>query len=633
MARLEHLTRMCGIAGAFFVRDQALVDRFAASAIELLAHRGPDDAGIARFPEGAFVHRRLSILDPTPAGHQPFQSADGEITLVYNGEIYNYLELREKLRGLGEPFLTDTDTEVLVASYRRWGADAVTRFNGIWAFALWDRGAGRLLLSRDRLGVKPLYHTRVDGGIAFASEIKALLPIMPAVRPNLGALRDYAWSGLVDHADATFYDGIEPLSPGTNLLLDRNGPTAQRYWAMPASATEGDPRPAPGDAQLVDEFGRLFRSAVGLQLRSDVPLGSCLSGGLDSAAIVTMSSRLVAERLGPHGTAPRIALTASFPRSPDDETERAALVAAAAGIAHRRVTLELPDLLETLDMVLAEQDEPFASASILAQRRVMEVASAGGIKVMLDGQGADELLAGYPHYRYAWLLGLVRRHPAAVPGGLRDLRRNGVRPIVALRQAFLDQLRLGPSGRAPLGREAHPQTWIGPSLHGASSLPLRGWNDRQPAGTPLARHLRRAVVATSLPALLRYEDRNSMRFGVEARVPFLDHRLIEAAARLPDRLRIDHGVTKVVLRRAVQGLVPDEIRLDTRKIGFAVPQVAWMVASMPAIRAAFADSSAIAGGMLDRKGVEALLVRPLEPDGGAELWRALCVERWVRRLV
>jgi asparagine synthase (glutamine-hydrolysing) len=614
---------MCGIAGAFFVRDQALVDRFVSSAIELLAHRGPDDAGVARFPEGAFVHRRLSILDPTPAGHQPFRSADGEITLVYNGEIYNYLELREDLRVLGEPFLTDTDTEVLVAGYRRWGADAVTRFNGIWAFALWDRGAGRLLLSRDRLGVKPLYHTKVDGGIAFASEIKALLPIMPAVRPNLGALRDYAWSGLVDHSDATFYEDIEPLPPGTNLLLGRNGPTTQRFWAMPAIETDGDPRPAPGDPQLVAEFRRLFRSAVGLQLRSDVPLGSCLSGGLDSSAIVTMSSLLVAERLGPHGAAPRIALTASFPGSPDDETEQAALVATRAGVAHRLVTLEPGDLIETLDGVLAEQDEPF----------VMEAASAEGIKVMLDGQGADELLAGYPHYRSAWLLGLATRHPAAVPGGLRELRRIGVRPAVALRQAFLDQIRLGRSGRAPLGREARPPAWMGPLLHTASSLPLRGWNDRQPAGTPLARHLRRAVVATSLPALLRYEDRNSMRFGVEARVPFLDHRLVEAAAGLPDRLRIDHAVTKVVLRRAMRGLVPDQIRLDRRKIGFAVPQVAWMAASMPAIRAAFAASPAINGGVLDWSRIEALLARRLEADGGAELWRALSIDRWVRRLV
>jgi asparagine synthase (glutamine-hydrolysing) len=521
---------------------------------------------------------------------------------------------------------------VLVASYRRWGADAVARFNGIWAFALWDAGAGRLLMSRDRLGVKPMYYTRVDGGIAFASEVKALLPFMPAARPNLGALRDYVWSGLVDHADATFYDGIDPLPPGTNLLLDRNGVAIERYWMMPDLATDGDPRPQREDADRVEAFAGLLRDAVGLQLRSDVPLGSCLSGGLDSASIVAMSSRLVRERLGPHGAAPRVALTASFPGSPDDETALAALVAAHAGVAHRLFTLEPGDLIDTLDGVLAEQDEPFVSASILAQRAVMEAAAAEGIKVMLDGQGADELLAGYPHYRYAWLLGLARCHPAAVPGALRDLRTAGMAPAVALRQAFLDQLRLGPSGRAPLGRESRPPAWLGPELRRADSLPLRGWDDPPAAGTPLARHLRRAVIATSLPALLRYEDRSSMRFGVEARVPFLDHRLVEAAAALPDRLRIDHGVTKVVLRRAVHGLVPDEIRLDRRKNGFVVPQVAWMAASMPAIRAAFADSPAIAGGMLDRQGVEALLARPLDSDGGGELWRALSIDRWVRRL-
>ena len=623
---------MCGIAGAFFIRDSALVDRFATASLDRLAHRGPDDAGIARFPEGALAHRRLSILDPSPAGHQPFVSADGEITVSYNGEIYNYLELREELRELGEDFRTDTDTEVLVASYRRWGAGAVARFNGIWAFALWDRRAGRLLLSRDRLGVKPLYYALVDGGIAFASEIKALLSIVPGVRPNLGAIRDYAWSALVDHADATFYEGIEPLAPGLNLVSVGDQVALERYWRMPSLPTDADPSPRPDDVGRVEAFADLLEDAVGLQLRSDVPLGSCLSGGLDSASIVTISSRLVGERLGPHGAAPRVALTASFPGSRDDETARAALVAAAAGVMHLPVTLDPMDLLETLDGILREQDEPFVSASILAQRRVMQAASAEGIKVMLDGQGADELLAGYPHYRYAWLLGLATRHPARVPGALRDLRRHGVRPIVAFRQALLDQLRLGRSGRAPLGREAHVPSWVGPQLRGAASLPLRDWHDPGPAGTPLARHLQRAVVATSLPALLRYEDRNSMRFGVEARVPFLDHRLVEAAAGLPDRLRIDRGVTKVILRRAMRGGVPDEIRLDRRKIGFAVPQVAWMAASMPAIRAAFADSPAISGGILDHHGVQALLERPLDADGGAELWRALSIDRWLRRL-
>jgi asparagine synthase (glutamine-hydrolysing) len=379
----------------------------------------------------------------------------------------------------------------------------------------------------------------------------------------------------------------------------------------------------------VASFARLLRDSVALQLRSDVPLGSCLSGGIDSAAIVSLSSQLVREKLGPHGAAPRIALTASFPGAPDDETEAAALVAGRAGVAHLRVALEPADLLDTLETVIREQDEPFASASILAQRAVMESARAQGIKVMLDGQGADEMLGGYPHYRYAWLLGLLTGHPAAVPGALREMRRAGVSPGVSLRQAALDRFRLGPTGRAPFGRDARTPAWVGPRLRAAGPLPLR--EPGEPVGgTPLARHLVRAMVATSLPALLRYEDRNSMRFGVEARVPYLDHRLIESACLLPDRLRISHGVTKSVLRRGMAGIVPDEIRLDRRKIGFAVPQVDWLESSMPAIRASLSTSRAVGDGLLDRAGLDQVLDGPISADGGVALWRALSVETWVR---
>jgi asparagine synthase (glutamine-hydrolysing) len=628
---------MCGIAGAFFVADPSAVERFAAIAAACLTHRGPDDEGLAHFPEGIFVHRRLSILDPTPAGHQPYRSDDGSVSLVHNGEIYNYLELRDELRSLGDAFRTDTDTEVILAAYRRWGPDAVKRFNGIWAFAIWDAAARRLLLSRDRLGVKPLYHTRLGAGIAFASEIKALRTMLPKVRPNLGALRDYAWSGLVDHADETFLEGIEPVPPGENLLVSGDVRQRLRYWTMPQPETDPDPVPQPEDHARIEAFNRLLREAVGLQLRSDVLLGSCLSGGIDSAAIVTLASQLVAERLGPHEAAPRMAFTASFPGWSDDETDRATIVAGRAGVAHRLVTLRPGDLIATLDEVLVEQDEPFGSASILAQRAVMEAASHEGIKVMLDGQGSDELLAGYLHYRYAWLLGLLRHRPASVPGALRDLRRLGMRPWVALRQAALEPFRLGRTGHAPLGRESRPPAWLGAVLRSADPLPLRGAGlgpgdavVSSPAATPLARRLRQATVSTSLPALLRYEDRNSMRFGVEARVPYLDHRLVEAAVALPDRLRIANGITKVVLRQAMNGIVPDEVRLDRRKIGFAVPQVDWLSTSLPAIRAALSDSLAVREGLLDRSGTSALLERPLSVDGGAEVWRALSIDRWLR---
>jgi asparagine synthase (glutamine-hydrolysing) len=575
------------------------------------------------------AHRRLSILDPTPAGRQPFASADGRFLLIHNGEIYNYLELRDELAALGHRFRTQTDAEVIVEAYAEWGLDAIPRFNGIWAFALWDRPAGRLLLSRDRLGVKPLYLGHMAGGLAFASEIKALRGFVAGADPNMSAVRDYAASGWLDHSDATFFDGIEPLPPATNLLWELGSTRRWRYWSPPASSRDAGTAARAGDEELVAVFGSLLRNAVELQLRSDVPLGSCLSGGIDSASIVLLSSQLVREKLGPHGAAPRMALTASFPGSPEDETEHAALVAGRAGVAHFRVPLTPADLLETLEAVIREQDEPFGSASILAQRAVMEAAHGQGIKVMLDGQGADEMLAGYPHYRYAWLLGLLRRHPTAVPGALREMRRSGLSAAVSLRQAVLEQLRLGSTGRAPFGRDARLPAWIGPRLRESAPLPLRG---AEPAatGTPLARQLVRAMVATSLPALLRYEDRSSMRFGVEARVPFLDHRLVETACLLPDRLRIDHGVTKSVLRRAMAGIVPDEVRLDRRKIGFSVPQVSWLESSMPAVRDYMAGSRAVGEGMLDGRGLAALMDQPTVMDGGVELWRALSIEAWLR---
>jgi asparagine synthase (glutamine-hydrolysing) len=576
------------------------------------------------------AHRRLSILDPTPAGRQPFASSDGGILLVHNGEVYNYLELRDELGELGHRFRTQTDAEVVVEAYAEWGLEAIPRFNGIWAFALWDRAAGRLLLSRDRLGVKPLYLGQMAGGLAFASEIKALRGFVTGADPNMSALRDYAASGWLDHSDATFFDGIEPLPPATNLVWERGSTRRWRYWSPPAPSSDAGTAARAGDEELVADFGSLLRNAVELQLRSDVPLGSCLSGGIDSASIVLLSSQLAGERMGPHEAAPRLALTASFPGSPDDETGRAALVAEQAGLAHLRVQLTPAGLIETLEAVVREQDEPFGSASILAQRAVMEAARGQGIKVMLDGQGADEMLAGYPHFRYAWLLGLLKRHPAAVPGALGEMRGSGLAAAVSLRQAALEQLRLGSTGRAPLGRDARLPAWLGPRLREAAPLPLRGAAGPAATGTPLARQLVRAVVSTSLPALLRYEDRSSMRFGVEARVPFLDHRLVEAACRLPDRLRIDHGVTKSVLRRAMAGIVPDEVRLDRRKIGFAVPQVGWLESSLPAVRDYLAGSRAVGEGILDGKGLAALLDRPPAVDGGVELWRALSMEAWLR---
>jgi len=622
---------VCGLGGAFFLRDPRITERFASCAADALAHRGPDDYDRVDFGEGILVHRRLSILDPSPAGRQPFRSPDHDQWLVHNGEIYNYLELREQLRSLGHAFATDTDTEVMLAAYREWGPRAVERFNGIWAFALWDGTKRQLLLSRDRLGVKPMYFVETSEGICFASEIKALLDIAPTRDLNLGAVRDYGWHGLLDHSDATFYRSIQPLPPASLLVVGGRERRMERFWAIDALSTDADPRPAPEDPVRLQEFDEILTGAIRLQLRSDVPLGTCLSGGLDSSTIVAISSGLMRERVGEHEAPPRLAITAGFPGEADDESNAARGVADHAGIDHLVVVPRPGELLPMLQQLLREQDEPFISSSIFAQRAVMEGARAAGITVMLDGQGADELLGGYPQYLYPWLLGLARARPSAVPRALSDLRSRGVSLGLALRQAALSAFQMGASGIAPVGRAASPPAWMGPSLRAVPGLPLRDASDPLPEGTSLARHLRRAVLSTSLPALLRYEDRNSMRFAIEARVPFLDHRLVEAAMMLPDRLKIARAVTKIPLRRCGRGRLPESVRRDRRKIGFATPQAAWLSDARPAIREFLAESRGVSEGWFSRTELDRLVDGDIAADDGSALWRCLSLEMMLRK--
>lgn len=622
---------MCGIAGSFGLTDRTLEDAFAESAIIRLAHRGPDDRGTYQGSGGSLIHRRLSILDTSAAGHQPMACGDGRYLLIHNGEIYNYLELRELLRGHGHTFRTETDTEVILAAFEEWDTGGFARFNGIWAMAILDTAERRLILSRDRLGVKPLYYANVAGGTIFASEIKALLDALSRREPNLSAVRDYAWDGLVDHSSQTFYNGVEALSAGTFMVISETARRVERYWELPPGSADADPRTAPSDGRTLEEFTEILQSSIRLQLRADVPLGSCLSGGLDSSTIVILSSRLLAAGTEANETAPRLALTASFPGDPSDESEAAGLAARAAGVPHELVEIRPLGVVQSLSEVLREQDEPFVSTSIMAQREVMRAASNRGIKVMLDGQGADELLGGYPDFRHAWLLGLLTRHPEAAAVGLRAMRREGIGPLVALRKAALAGLDVPRLRRLHIGRAARRPEWLGDDVCMAAPLPI---GDEQAAygATPLSRHLRLAIGSTSLPALLRYEDRNSMRFGVEARVPFLDHRLVEAALALPDRFKIRDGVTKWALRAATLGTVPEAIRTDRRKIGFVAPQAAWLGEARDEIVSLLESSTAAQDGLLRRTGIEALVERARADHWGTDHWRCLSIELWYRQL-
>lgn len=590
-------------------------------------------------PHVGLAHARLSILDPTDAGAQPM--CRNGTWIVHNGEIYNFVELAAELAALGHRFSTRTDTEVILAAYREWGTSAAQRFNGMWAFALWDEARRRLWLSRDRLGVKPLYLRRAGRRLAFASEIGALLEATPMhpddgwrPEPHLGAVRDFLVRGLVDHSPQTFYAGITALSPGHSMVVEPDGERLERYWTPPPLTSDAEP---PGsasdatDARLVEEFAERFTDSVRLRLRADVPIGTCLSGGLDSSSIVVTVSRALAAR--PAGAAsneqqPRVAFHARYPDDGVDESRYADLAARASGMSMIYRSVAMTPFLDRLDDVLRRQGEPFNGTSVFAQWTVMQAAHGAGLKVLLDGQGADELLGGYLPYVGVRAAGLARSGDlVAGASELRAAVRTGVlSPGAALRGLVRGAVPAGVNELARAGsRGAFGVRVAGPLAQAAT---LARADHR--SGTALARRLWQDVSSEMLPALLRYEDRNSMAFAIESRVPFLDYRLVELALRLPDRLKISRGVTKAVLRRAMRERLPSEIADRRDKIGFATPQARWLRAAVPEARSVLVGGAIVRRGWVGPTEVERLLAQPGRGDG-VLLWRLVVLEQWLRQ--
>src|SRR5438067_245446 len=402
---------MCGISGVVALGRPSERETAAAMAREL-DHRGPDGDGLYADEAGvALGFRRLAIIDLSDAGMQPFASDDGAFQLVHNGEIYNYRELRAELETLGHRFRSATDTEVVLRGYEQWGEQCVERFNGMWAFALWDGRRRALYCSRDRFGVKPFYF-RWDGArFVFASEPKAFrADPTTLLEPNLRAVREYVEQGYADHPADTFYTEIEQLPPAHSLTLDQDGIHVRRYW-------EVEPRdPLPDAATAVRE---LFVDSVRLRLRSDVPVGTCLSGGIDSSAIactVDLLLRTEAENAKPVGERQKT-FTAYFEQPGFDERPYARAVVGQTQAEPHWVSFDEANLVDVLPQIVESQDEPFGSTSIVAQWYVMRAAKEAGLTVMLDGQGADEILAGYHGYFGPYFADLL------LQGRLRTLRR------------------------------------------------------------------------------------------------------------------------------------------------------------------------------------------------------------------
>lgn len=597
---------MCGIFGQIERQDRGLKVPEVVCALNAMRHRGPDDEGYLFFDRAtgrrhacggydtdprlalptvpndrfdvALGHRRLSILDLSPGGHQPMASPDGRYWITFNGEIYNYVELRNELVAMGVPFHTGTDTEVLLAALARWGSDTLPRLVGMFAFGLLDLHARTLLLARDCFGIKPLYYRAHAGSFAFASEIKALLQLSGIQRQaNEQSLYDYLQLGIIDNGTETFFAGIDQLPAACSLSVSLDDPVPDKpqvYWSLrdtPAS----DLGFSPASAKLRE----LFLDSIRLHLRSDVPVGACLSGGIDSTSIV-MGVRELSGRDAAMHSFSFIARGAAV-----DEERWVDVVASAAGTTAHKVQIRPVELRADLDALVATQDEPFLSTSIYAQYRVFRLAHEMGIKVLLDGQGADELLAGYNCYRPSRLNALLKSLRFAK--AYRFLRGSLAQPGVELRHFSRAALRLLPSwSYAAIRRwfsEARSPAWLNADWFSGRGVAV-GFAATTPADWSLREQLIDMFTRTNLPSLLRYEDRNSMAFSLESRVPFLSRPLVEFIFSLPDEYLLSpDGVTKRVFREAMRGLVPDVI-LDRRdKIGFATPEVDLLAAISPEV--------------------------------------------------
>ena len=667
---------MCGIYGIWHRHgnrvDVAALER----ATNYLRHRGPDDEGyllmdtrtasdvLARGRDTvgaldlpniheytqeavdlAFGFRRLAILDLSPAGHQPMSCRDRRFWLVFNGEIYNYRELRSELIPKGYTFQSETDTEVILAAYAEWGIDCLRRFNGMWALALWDSNSRSLLLSRDRFGVKPLYFTDDGGTFAFASEIKALVGDHGTrFAPDDEQVYRYLVYGTLPSPTArrTFFQNVQAMPPGHWMRVCRDGAESGRYWSLPApqEAVEVPPEEA------VSRFAELFTDSVRLRLISDVPVGTCLSGGLDSSSIASTVSRLIS---ADHAAAAQVGDRQKTFSAVYESSERynekpfVDLVVRSTG-ADGNFTFPSYDRLDQdLERLVWHQDQPFQSTSIFAQWCVMSLVRERGVTVLLDGQGADELLAGYRPYG-AFLSDLVRRWQLrALFSEARDAQdRTGMDAARLLAAGFVyfsvSALRpyMPPSWlqavRRARSRPGPAETVLRPEFAAQQRASLPPPVPRDGNGF-LDAILREGLTETSLPHLLHYEDRNSMAFGVEARVPFLDYRLVEFVLTRGFPYRIREGWTKWIQREAMRDVVPPAIAWRRDKVGFETPEVAWTCKWLDA-HPEFFTHTALSSRYADMAAVNREL-RSWRKRGGntadvRRIWRWINLELWLR---
>lgn len=598
---------MCGIS--VIISNRQIPKTILERMTDIITHRGPDGFGYF-FDNGiAFGHRRLAIVDLSESGHQPMTYLN-RYTITYNGEIYNYIELRRELADAGYIFQSETDTEVILAAFDKWGVDCVQHFNGMWAFVIYDKITRSVFCSRDRYGVKPLYYwVSPDETIYFASEVKQFT-VVPDWRAKVNPQRayDYLVFSLTHHTDETLFSNVYEIRGGSSLYFtledieigkDGRLPTNRWYELTPATFT--------GDFdEGAAEFRRLFMDSIRLRLRADVPVGSCLSGGLDSSSIVCSANILLQ---GSQNSYSQMTFSAYNEQEEFSEKIWVDKILDTTDVEGHHVYPMLDNMIDSLALIIWHQDEPVNGSGVYSQWCVFQLGAQEKIKVMLDGQGADELLAGYSSFFVSRFTGLLRSGKifTLIDEIKLTKKYHGVSyvdSILGMVNTILPNIMRRIFYRK-LGSQDYLPSWLNQVVLNAS--PVNPYHNLGNKTQSVQSMSRLQLESTHLPTLLHWEDRNSMAHSIESRCPFLDYRLVEFALGLPDSYKFSDGITKRALRKAMDGILPDTIRDRVSKLGFMAPEEVWMKRINPDVfRQKMRDAIEASDGILNSNALQIL---------------------------
>lgn len=624
---MMHLDAARGVPLQEMERDVRIMNK-------AIIHRGPDGEGVFASGEIAFGHLRLSIIDLSENGAQPMFNEDSSVMVIFNGEIYNYLELIPELLARGHRFRSRSDTEVILHSYEEYGPECVKRFNGMWAFALYDFRRKLFFASRDRFGVKPFYFFRDAERLVFSSEIKAILKIVPATAANSGKVYDYLAYGYKTSNGDTFFKDVSELQPATNLIIEGGRTRFERYWNLPTPADNFAERP--DMTGLVQQFRALLSDSIRLRFRSDVPVAILLSGGLDSTSIARTVDELI-DGGGLDYTSVK-AFSASFPGHSDDESERVREFIATC--SHLQLDFvypggsQLPELMQTLAYGMGE---PVASATSFAHYSLMKEIRRAGIKVVINGQGSDEAFCGYDRFFLGYfLLDTLLSTPGDLVTQARAMHQRLGYPYSYIASQFGKALlpRRGASFLRSKYQEGAIQC-LAPAFVAQNYRYLQNDSQIDPVQPLATQHfdwyLRENLQHYGFNQILHYEDHSSMQNSVEIRSPFIDYRLMEFAFSLPMHAKYDLGVSKRIIRQAFDGRLPASILENRRKIGFATPFIEWLKEGSFAdyVQDILGSAEFRAKSIWNADTIRKAFAKPTV-HSSFTLWRILNLELWAR---